>query len=60
MEVGYVENRSLIVIWGFLQSLKSIIEKDAKCTDLKLSSDFGRLGSLIVTGSWRSIHRYEA
>ena len=57
MEVGCVEKCSLTSIWEFLQSLKSLVEKDAKRSHLKLSPELGRFGRLIVVGRWRRVHR---
>ena len=59
MEVVCVEECFLSGIWGFLQNLKSFVEQDAECSDLKLSAELGRFGSLIVTCSWWSLYRHE-
>ena len=49
MKIGCVENCVFTIMWGFLQSLKKLVEEDKKCRELALSSELGRYGCLIVT-----------
>ena len=50
MEIECVEKCFVTIIWGFLQSLMSLVADDSMDSNSKIYSELGIVGDMIVAG----------